>query len=99
MSGDVGEKYEDAEHMATDRIWQLKSWSRDGMITVYSRWYRTVMHGIEPLGMAKRWSWADKNSIAIKQSFVNDQYSRNMGGIDRVDQNISTYHIIFNQVT
>jgi len=50
-------------------------------------------HGIEPLGMAKRWSLADKKSIDIAQPFVIDQYSRNMGGVDRVDQNISTYHI------
>jgi len=50
MSGDVGGKYEDAEHMATGRIWQLKSWSRDGMITVWSRWYRTIM-------ALSHWGW------------------------------------------
>jgi len=50
-------------------------------------------HGIEPLGMAKSWPRADKKPIDITQPFVIDQYSRNMGGVDRVDKNISTYHI------
>ena len=47
------------------------------------------------LEMAKRWPRADKKPIDITQPFVIDQYSRNMGGVDRVDHNISTYMYMY----
>src|SRR6218665_796151 len=90
MFGYVGGKYEeDAKHdnrqdLTTEIM--ITRWNNNSVVTMVSN-----CRGIEPLGMAKRWSRADKKSIDITEPFVIDQYSRNMGGVDRVDQNISTY--------
>src|SRR6218665_4155452 len=66
----------------------ISRWNDNSVITMVSN-----CHGIEPLGMAKRWSRADKKSIDITPPFVIDQYNWKMGGVDRVDQNNGTYHI------
>src|SRR6218665_3393297 len=86
----------------TKKMWSINYDNRQDLRTeiMISRWNDNSVvtialncHDIEPLGMAKIWSRADKKSIDITQPFVIDQYNWNKGGVDRVDQNISTYHI------
>lgn len=48
---------------------------------------------MEPAGSAKRWSTAEKRRIEIPQPYLIGQYNKNMGGVDRMDQNIATYRI------
>ena len=50
-------------------------------------------HGVEPVGSAQRWSSLEKKRIEIPQPFLIGQYNRNMGGVDRMDQNIAVYRI------
>lgn len=49
--------------------------------------------GVEPIIAAKRWSVSDKRSIRIPQPKIIHLYNQNMGGVDRMDQNVSQYRI------
>lgn len=48
---------------------------------------------IEPLGSAKRWCPVkrEKTDVGIPRMFQN--YNKNMGGVDELDQSISLYRI------
>ena len=50
-------------------------------------------HGIEPIGSVRRWSRAEGRQINIAQPALINKYNNNMGGVDRMDQNISVYRI------
>jgi DNA excision repair protein ERCC-6 len=63
-------------------------WNDNSVVTMAS-----TCHGIEPIGNAKRWSKAHKKTIDITQPHVIGQYNKSMGGVDRMDQNISCYRI------
>jgi len=60
-------------------------WNDNSVVTMASN-----CHGIAPLGTAKRWSRSEKKFLDIPQPHVIDRYNRHMGGVDRMDQNIST---------
>lgn len=47
----------------------------------------------EPLTTAKRWSSKEKKTIFINQPDVVSRYNGNMGGVDRLDQNLSSYRV------
>ena len=47
--------------------------------------------GVEPFHQAQRWSYAEKKQVNIQQPDVIARYNENMGGVDRMDQNISSY--------
>ncbi|XP_060863589.1 piggyBac transposable element-derived protein 3-like [Metopolophium dirhodum] len=49
--------------------------------------------GVEPVTAAKRWSVSDKRSIRLPQPQLIHLYNQNMGGVDRMDQNVSQYRI------
>lgn len=63
-------------------------WNDNSVVTLASN-----CHGMEPAGSAKRWSTAEKRRIEIPQPYLIGQYNKNMGGVDRMDQNIATYRI------
>lgn len=63
-------------------------WNDNSVVTLASN-----CHGIEPLGTAKRWSRSERKFVDITQPYVIDRYNRHMGGVDRMDQNVSTYRI------
>jgi DNA excision repair protein ERCC-6 len=63
-------------------------WNDNNVVSLASN-----CHGVEPLGTAKRWSAAQKKCVEITQPFVVSQYNANMGGVDRMDQNIGAYRI------
>lgn len=63
-------------------------WNDNSVVTMASN-----CHGIAPLGTAKRWSRSERKFLDIPQPHVIDRYNRHMGGVDRMDQNISTYRI------
>lgn len=46
-----------------------------------------------PTVEAKRWSQTEKKKVAIPQPNCVQAYNKNMGGVDRMDQNVSTYRI------
>lgn len=47
--------------------------------------------GVSPLGKAKRWSLSEKKKIEILQPACISAYNLYMGGVDRLDQNVSCY--------
>lgn len=49
------------------------------------------MVGVYPVQSAKRWSRADRRRVDIGQPFLIRHYNRTMGGVDRMDQNVSMY--------
>ena len=63
-------------------------WNDNSVVTVASN-----SIGVKPLAQAKRWSVAKKSEIFIDQPRLVSHYNVNMGGTDRMDQNISQYRI------
>lgn len=49
--------------------------------------------GVAPLGTCTRWSAKDRKRVAIRQPSCISQYNLYMGGVDRLDQNISVYRV------
>ena len=50
-------------------------------------------HGVELLGTVRRWSRAEGRQITVSQPAMIGKYNNNIGGVDRMDQNISVYRI------
>jgi DNA excision repair protein ERCC-6 len=50
-------------------------------------------HGVEPIGSVKRWSKAEGTVIDVPQPHLISKYNKNMGGVNRMDQNIGAYRI------
>lgn len=53
----------------------------------------STVTGVQPMGKAKRWSSSQKKHILVPQPNCVTWYNLNMGGIDRLDENISTYRV------
>lgn len=49
--------------------------------------------GVNPIHSTKRYSRKDKKIVQISQPHVISLYNRNMGGVDRSDENIAKYRI------
>ncbi|XP_068086364.1 piggyBac transposable element-derived protein 3-like [Anabrus simplex] len=47
--------------------------------------------GVSPMGMCSRWSPKERKRISVKQVALAAQYNLYMGGVDRLDQNVSAY--------
>jgi Transposase IS4 len=45
------------------------------------------------MGSVKRWSKAAGTMIDVPQPHLINKYNKNMGGVDRMDQNIGAYRI------
>ena len=63
-------------------------WKDNAVVTVLS-----THHSQNPIGKVKRWSKKEKKSILIDIPSAVQAYNRNMGGTDRMDQNINAYRI------
>lgn len=63
-------------------------WNDNSVVTVASN-----CHGIAPMSSTKRWSSAQSKAINVDQPFAIKAYNTGMGGVDRMDQNISKYRI------
>ena len=49
--------------------------------------------GVHPISNASRYSSSEKKRVQIEQPYLVKLYSENIGGVDRMDQNISNYRI------
>lgn len=49
--------------------------------------------GTDPISVANRWSTSEKKRLRISQPNIVSVYNKNMGSVDRMDQNISQYRI------
>ncbi|XP_046665859.1 piggyBac transposable element-derived protein 3-like [Homalodisca vitripennis] len=49
--------------------------------------------GVQPMGKAKRWCRVAKRQVDVQQPACIINYNTYMGGVDQLDQNISTYRI------
>ena len=49
--------------------------------------------GIEPVSKVSRYSAKEKKRIQVKQAHMVKVYNEHMGGVDRMDQNVSKYRI------
>ena len=47
--------------------------------------------GISPVQKVKRWSKQQAKKLEIEQPFLINHYNKTMGGVDRMDQNVSQY--------
>ena len=63
-------------------------WSDNSVVNVCSN-----AVGIEPVSTTTRYSAKEKNKIQVKQPHMIKVYNEHMGGVDRMDQNISKYRI------
>lgn len=48
-------------------------------------------NGVQPSQQVKRYSREKKAKVAVNQPLLVAKYNANMGGVDRMDQNISKY--------
>jgi hypothetical protein len=49
--------------------------------------------GVEPIGSVQRWSKAEGTVIDVSQPHLISKYINNVGGVNRMDQNIGAYRI------
>ncbi len=63
-------------------------WHDNSVVTLASNCY-----GVEPVMKARRWSAAEKKFVEVPQPHVVHTYNVGMGGVDRMDQNVSCYRI------
>ena len=66
----------------------LVRWHDNNVVTLASN-----CHSATPVEQAKRWSNRDKKTITVDQPRIIAAYNRHMGGVDRLDQNVSSYRI------
>ena len=64
-------------------------WHDNSPVTMASNVY-----GVQPVDKAKRWSSAAKKEIQVTQPAAIKYHNANMGGTDRMDQNVGCYRII-----
>lgn len=66
----------------------LTRWKDNAVVTVAS-----TLYGQSPIGTSSRWSKAEKKKVEIPTPNAIKMYNKNMGGVDRMDQNINAYRI------
>ena len=66
----------------------ITRWNDNSVVTMASN-----SQGVNPIGSASRWSRSEKKCVDVPQPSVITQYNRYMGGVGRMDQNISSYRI------
>ena len=52
-----------------------------------------TVDGIDPITNATRWDNSAKKKISVPQPSLIKKYNENMGGVDRLDQNVSYYRV------
>lgn len=63
-------------------------WSDNSVVNICSN-----AVGIEPVSTTTRYSTKEKKKIQVKQPHMVKVYNEHMGGVDRMDQNISKYRV------
>lgn len=66
----------------------VTKWTDNNCVTVAS-----TAFGKEPITKANRFCRRTRTRISIDKPTSVDYYNKNMGGVDRMDQNISYYRI------
>ena len=80
--GECALMYDSANKMVLCR------WKENAVVTLASN-----VVADKPIQKTNRWSVKDKKKIAITQPMMVRNYNCHMGGVDRLDQNISCYRI------
>ena len=65
-------------------------WNDNSVVTLASN-----CHLVHPVGTSKRYSRSEKKMLDISETSLVKYYNKNMGGVDRMDQNIAYYRIQF----
>lgn len=76
------------DHRKTSNSVLVVSWNDNNVVNVASS-----VHGVQPTRQTERYSVAQKMRVKINQPRAIEQYNRFMGGVDRMDQNVSLYRI------
>lgn len=63
-------------------------WNDNSVVTLASNFI-----GVDPTTYARRWSKSDRRFIQVPQPSIVSTYNENMGGTDRMDQNIGQYRM------
>lgn len=63
-------------------------WNDNGVVTIASTHY-----GVQPVKQVQRWSVAERKRVMIPMPSVIGLYNSNMGGVDRLDQNVAKYRV------
>lgn len=66
----------------------MTRWKDNSVVTVASN-----IHGSTPKSNVSRWSSKDKKKVSVPRPNAIAQYNENMGGTDRMDQNINMYRV------
>lgn len=66
----------------------VTKWVDNSVVCVAS-----TVHGTNPVANVKRYSQKEKKHILVTRPALLEQYSKFMGGTDRMDQNINQYRI------
>lgn len=66
----------------------LTKWVDNAVVSVAS-----TLYGIQPKTVVQRYSSIEKKRVDVPCPLVVAKYNKNMGGVDRMDQNISLYRI------
>ncbi len=61
-------------------------WNDNNAVSLVSNVY-----GVRPIGKVSRWSKTQSKYIQVKRPDIVDHYNNHMGGVDKMDQNISAY--------
>ena len=69
-----------------DRKGVIARWNDNGVVTIASN-----QHSVLPMGLAKRLSMSQKKTISIPMPKLVREYNAHMGGVDKLDQNVSAY--------
>nr|CAH7757781.1 unnamed protein product [Callosobruchus chinensis] len=63
-------------------------WKDNSVVTL-----GTNYDAVEPVSKVKRWSTAQKQKVDVSQPYLFQNYNKHMGGVDLLDQSVSTYRI------
>lgn len=66
----------------------LVRWCDNGVVSIASN-----QHGLQPIKRVERYCASEKKKIIVQMPKLISKYNENMGGVDRVDENIEHYRI------
>ena len=66
----------------------LVRWCDNGVVSIASN-----QHGLQPMKRVERYCASEKKKINVQMPNLISKYNQNMGGVDRVDENIEHYRI------